>query len=69
MTDFIECPSGGEHGDEPSYTTINGYPVCAKCGNSTRNRNQIICAPCRNRTRLVLTEKDREFFQQIGISI
>jgi hypothetical protein len=63
-----ECPSGG-HSDEPSYTTISGIPICSECGKSTRNRNNLICAPCRNRTRLMLTAEDRKFLHEVGVKV
>jgi hypothetical protein len=66
-TSYWECPSGGECG-EPNFTTRNGIPICSKCGRSTRSRNALICAPCRNRTRLLLTDEDKKWLRQIGIS-
>src|ERR1700680_3751851 len=66
-TAFLEGPSGGES-DEPSYTTPKGIPICSECGRSTRAKNQLICKPCRSRTRLVLTEADRTFLQEVGIA-
>jgi len=62
----IESMTAGDCG-EPSYTTLAGYPICDKCGKSTRNRNAFTCAPCRNRTRLPLTSEDRDWLRQIGI--
>jgi hypothetical protein len=52
---------------EPSYTTPSGFPICETCGKSTRNRNEIRCAPCRNGTRLVLTKEDRKRLREMGI--
>ena len=66
-TAFWECPSGGES-DEPSYTTPKGIPICSKCGKSTRNMNRLVCAPCRNRTRLLLTDADQQFLREMGIA-
>jgi hypothetical protein len=65
--DINNAPSAGES-DEPSYTKPSGFPVCSQCGHSTRNMNQLVCAPCRNRTRLILTADDRRWLQEIGIS-
>jgi len=62
-----ESMTAGDCG-EPNYTTPSGIPICSKCGKSTRNRNELMCAPCRNRTRLLLTETDRKFLREIGIS-
>ena len=62
-----ECPSGGQS-DEPSYTTPQGIPICSTCGHSTRNRNALVCAPCRNGTRLVLTNEDKKLLREIGIA-
>jgi hypothetical protein len=59
--------SAGDCG-EPSYTTLSGIPICSECGRSTRNRNALVCAPCRNHTRLVLTSEDKKLLQQMGIS-
>jgi hypothetical protein len=66
-TAFWECPSGGEC-DEPSFTTRSGIPICSECGKSKRNRNALICAPCRNRTRLVLNANDKQFLREIGVA-
>jgi hypothetical protein len=66
-TTFWECPSGGQS-DEPSHATLQGIPICPRCGKSTRNRNALICAPCRNRTRLLLTDEDRKLLREIGIA-
>jgi hypothetical protein len=66
-TAFWECPSGGES-DEPSYTTRSGIPICSKCGKSTRNMNQLVCAPCRKRTRLLLTDADKKWLREMGIA-
>jgi len=68
MSATFECPSGGLC-DEPSRTTIRGIPICSKCGKSTRNRNTLVCAPCRNRTRLLLTDEDKQLLREIGISL
>ena len=67
MADINNAPSTGEC-DEPSYTTLRGFPICARCGKSTRNMNQLVCAPCRNRTRLFLTEADRKLLREMGIA-
>lgn len=67
MSEFRSCPSGGECG-EPSRTTTGGIPICSKCGKSTRSRNMLMCGPCRNRTRLLLTDDDKKWLQEIGIS-
>jgi hypothetical protein len=44
--EYFSCPSEGDSG-EPNYTTPAGFPICAECGKSTRNRNTLVCAPCR----------------------
>ena len=67
MDDINNAPSAGDCG-EPNHTTLAGFPICSKCGHSTRNMNALVCAPCRNRTRLVLTEADRKLLREIGIS-
>ncbi len=67
LTDINNAPSAREC-DEPSYTTPRGFPICARCGKSTRNINAIVCAPCRNRTRLVLTKGDRRWLRELGIA-
>lgn len=64
----IKAPSAGESG-EPRYTTPRGVPICSKCGKSTRSRNRVMCKPCENGTRLVLTLEDRKWLRQIGISV
>jgi hypothetical protein len=64
---ITESPSGGQS-DEPNHTTHQGIPLCSKCGRSTRNRNELVCAPCRNRTRLLLTAEDRHWLRQMGIA-
>jgi hypothetical protein len=58
MVDINNAPSAGNCG-EPSHTTLQGFPLCARCGRSTRNMNALVCAQCRNHTRLVLTKADR----------
>ena len=65
--DINNAPSAGQC-DEPSYTTVSGFPICSTCGRSTRNREFLVCAPCRNRTRLLLTQDDRKWLRQIGIA-
>jgi len=67
MDDINDAPSAGQC-DEPSYTTLAGFPICSKCGKSTRKKNVLVCAPCRNRTRLVLTDEDKKFLRDVGIS-
>jgi hypothetical protein len=62
----IESMTAGDCG-EPSYTTLAGYPICSECGKSTRNRNSLVCAPCRNGSRLHLTQEDRDWLRQLGI--
>lgn len=52
----------------PSYTTPRGFSICSECGKSTRNRNALVCAPCRNRTRLLLTAEDRKLLREMGIA-
>lgn len=54
--------------EEPNFTTPSGIPICSKCGDSTRNRNALVCAPCRNGTRLMLTDEDKHFLRAVGIS-
>jgi hypothetical protein len=60
------APSAGQC-DEPSHTTRSGIPICERCGKSTRSMNQLVCAPCRSRTRLLLTKADRKWLRQIGV--
>jgi len=67
MADINNAPSAGECG-EPSYTTLRGFPICERCGTSTRSMNQLVCAPCRSRTRLLLTKADRRWLREIGIA-
>jgi hypothetical protein len=67
MADINNAPSAGDCG-EPDHTTLRGFPICSRCGRSTRNKNALVCAPCRNRTRLVLTDEDKKFLREIGIS-
>jgi hypothetical protein len=67
MTDVNNAPSAGEC-DEPSYTTPGGFPICSRCGKSTRNKNQLVCRPCESRTRLILTAEDRQWLRQMGIA-
>ena len=65
--DINNAPSAGEY-DEPSYTTLRGFPICVRCGKSTRNTNHLVCAPCRNRTRLLLTGADKQLLREMGIA-
>lgn len=64
--DINNAPSAGQC-DEPSYTTRSGIPICERCGKSTRNMSQLVCAPCRHGTRLLLTKADRQWLRDIGI--
>jgi hypothetical protein len=64
--DINNAPSAGNC-DEPSYTTRSGIPICERCGKSTRSMNQLVCAPCRSRTQLLLTKADRKWLRQIGV--
>ena len=64
--DINNGPSAGQC-DEPSYTTRSGIPICERCGKSTRSMNQLVCARCRSRTRLLLTKADRKWLRQIGV--
>jgi hypothetical protein len=66
-TDDIKNAPSAVRCDEPSYTTRSGIPICERCGKSTRSMNQLICAPCRSRTRLLLTTADRRWLRDIGI--
>jgi hypothetical protein len=68
MADINDAPSAG-FCDEPSYTTPSGIPICSKCGKSTRNRNELVCAPCRNRTRLLLNADDKKWLREIGVKV
>jgi len=61
------APSAG-WSDEPSHMTPRGFPICSECGNSTRNQSELVCAPCRNRTRLILTAEDCRWLREIGIA-
>lgn len=66
--DHIEtAPSAGDCG-EPNRTTPLGRPLCSKCGKSTRNKNRLVCKPCRARTRLLLTDADKQLLREMGIS-
>ena len=66
--ELYDAPSAGGC-DEPSYTTPAGFPICERCGLSTRNMNQIVCAPCRKGTRLMLTAEDRRWLRQIKVKV
>lgn len=66
-TTFSESPTAGDCG-EPDFTTKGGIPICSRCGKSTRNRNKLVCAPCRSRTRLQLTDEDKKLLREIGIA-
>jgi hypothetical protein len=63
----MNAPSAGDCG-EPNFTTLGGIPICSECGKSTRSRNALVCSPCRNRTRLLLTDEDKSWLKKIGIS-
>jgi len=67
MADVNNAPSAGDCG-EPSHTTVQGFPLCARCGLSTRNMNALVCAPCRNQTRLMLNKMDRKWLREMGIA-
>jgi hypothetical protein len=60
-------PSAGMS-DEPSYTTPAGFPICSRCGRSTRNMERLVCRPCETGARLPLTAADRKWLRQIGIA-
>jgi hypothetical protein len=62
-----ESVTAGDCG-EPNYTTLSGFPICSECGKSTRNMNQLVCAPCRSRTGLLLTKSDRRLLRKMGIA-
>ena len=64
----FESPTAGDSG-EPSYTTIRGIPICSRCGKSTRSRERLVCKPCENGTRLMLTSEDQDWLRQIGIRV
>src|SRR5579864_1688887 len=49
IADINNSPSASDCG-EPYHTTLRGFPILSRCGRSTRNKNTLICAPCRNRT-------------------
>lgn len=68
LNEGFESPTAG-HAGEPNNTSIKGIPICSKCGQSTRNRNRLVCKPCEDGTRLVLTREDREWLRQIGITV
>ena len=65
--DIDNAPSAGDC-DEPNYMTLGGFPICSKCGKSTRNRNALMCSQCRNRTRLLLNAEDKKWLREMGIS-
>jgi hypothetical protein len=65
--DVWESPTAGDCG-EPNFTTTSDIPICSECGKSTRNRNKLVCAPCRSRTRLLLTDEDKKLLREIGIA-
>ena len=65
--DICDAPSAGMS-DEPSYTTLAGFPICSRCGRSTRHRERLICRPCESGTRLILTAEDRRFLRDCGIA-
>jgi hypothetical protein len=67
MDDINDAPSSGECG-ESTYTTHAGFPICPTCGRSTRNMNALVCGPCRNHTRLVLTKADRRWLRELRIA-
>ncbi len=59
-------------GDESSYTTRAGFPICNECGKSTRNRNATTCAPCRKaQAEMALahtfTAEDRKFLSELKV--
>ena len=64
--DICDAPSAGLS-DEPSYMTPVGFPICSECGKPTRAKSQVICAPCRKGTRLLLTPEDRRWLRKVGI--
>ena len=66
--DICNAPSAGMS-DEPSYTTLAGFPICHRCGYSTRNMDRLICKPCEDGTRLMLTAADRKLLRQIRIAV
>jgi len=65
--DINDAPSAGMS-DEPSYTTLAGFPLCYRCGRSTRNMERLICRPCESGTRLLLSAEDRQWLRQIGVT-
>lgn len=67
LDENIKAPSAGASG-EPSHTIPSGIPICPKCGKSTRSGNRLVCKPCENGTRLILTSEDRKWLREIGVS-
>ena len=66
-TDINDAPSAGMS-DEPSFTTRAGFPICERCGKSTRSMNRLICRPCEMGTRLLLTTADRKLLREMRIA-
>ena len=70
----MSCPTEGDCG-EPNHTTLAGIPICSECGRSTRNRNALICAPCRKQQdieaqwsmRGTFTASDRDFLSELKV--
>jgi hypothetical protein len=65
--DIDNAPSAGMS-DEPSFTTPGGFPICERCGKSTRSMNRLICRPCETGTRLLLITADRKLLREMRIA-
>jgi len=64
--DISNAPSAGRS-DEPSYRTLSGFPICDRCGKSTRNMERLVCWPCESGSRLLLTLADRKLLREMKV--
>jgi hypothetical protein len=68
IDEINNAPSAGWC-DEPSYTTLRGFPICSCCGRSTRQKGRLVCRPCESGTRLLLTAEDRRWLREIKVKV
>jgi hypothetical protein len=62
-----ELPEELQQWDELSVTPED-FPLCAACSKSTGDMGALVCSPCMNRTKLVLSTADRRWLRAMGIS-
>ena len=64
VAEQIESMTGGDCG-EASHTTLSGIPRCQICERSTRNRNAVVCSPCRKLLSAATKAANKWYHQKI----